>query len=744
MQHVRLPRLVRVLALLALCPLLRSDSGFAGGIEPSPTAAGGHAAIGVPPNPAEGVLPPPWADADIGSPGIPGSADYANGTFTVTASGADIETTSDQFHYVYQPVSGDVTVIARVVSVQNTDPWAKAGVMIRETLDADSKHAMTVVTPGNGIAFQRRVTTGGLTLNTSGALVSAPYWVAIVRFGDTLTGYSSQDGLAWTQVDSETIPMAANVFVGLPLTSHNDGLLCTATFDNVSVGAGTCPPGDSFADGGFEDTDPGTLANPHWTAVSTQFGTPLCGNAPCGRTGFASAHTGAFWAWFGGTTGVGSEVASLSQAVTIPAGAPSVTLSFYLWVSAVSIPLTDTLEIQVDGVTQQTFTEPPVAEGDYSPFTVDLTGFADGASHTIRFLYTQPALGGTASFNVDDARLDLTCPGSPTLSPASLAADPVVNGNSNGNGVLEMNEDAIVDPGWHNGTAADFALQGTASSPAGPGPAIYAIPDPVADYGVIPAGTTKDCLTGTPNCYVVSISGVRTDQPVHFDATMDETVVPGLPPPVGQPSLVLKTWTLHVGQSFADVITDPLVDPFYRSIETLLHKGVTGGCSAGPPALFCPTQNVLRQEMAPFLLKGFLGSGYVPPACTPPGMFTDVPCPGLYTNFIEDLKTRGITAGCGDGTTYCPGANVLRQEMAVFLLKTLLGSGYVPPACTPPGQFADTPCPGQYTNWAEDLKTRGITAGCHGGVDFCPTDPVTRQEMAAFLTRTFGLVLYGP
>ena len=166
------------------------------------------------------------------------------------------------------------------------------------------------------------------------------------------------------------------------------------------------------------------------------------------------------------------------------------------------------------------------------------------------------------------------------------------------------------------------------------------------------------------------------------------------------------------------------------------------GCGDGTQ--YCPLQNVLRQEMAVFLLKAFLGSSYVPPACTPPGVFTDVPCPGLYTDFIEDLKTRGITAGCGDGTTYCPTAEVLRQEMAVFLLKTLLGGDYAPPACTPPGMFTDVPCPGLYTDFVEDLKTRGITAGCGDGTTFCPTATVTRQEMAAFLSLTFSLLLYGP
>jgi hypothetical protein len=242
-------------------------------------------------------------------------------------------------------------------------------------------------------------------------------------------------------------------------------------------------------------------------------------------------------------------------------------------------------------------------------------------------------------------------------------------------------------------------------------------------------------------CYQVDIAGDRTTMPTHSDATLQEVVTP-LGPALGQPHLAVKIWNLHIGESFSDVSNDLVLDPFYPSIETILHNGVTGGCGDG--TTFCPLQNTLRQEMAVFLLKGFLGAAYIPPACTPPGQFTDVPCPGTYTDFIEDLKTRNITAGCGDGSTFCPTDNVLRQEMAVFLLKTLLGGDYTPPACTPPGVFGDVPCPGQYTDFIEDLKTRGITAGCNGGVDFCPTDPVTRQEMAAFLTLTFSLVLYGP
>jgi hypothetical protein len=187
-------------------------------------------------------LPAPWVDADIGSPALAGGASWAAGVFTVNGAGVDIEGGSDQFHFVYQPVSGDVTVIARVASIQNTNSWAKGGVMIRETLVSNSRHAMMALTPGNGLAFQRRLATGGGTSNTSGALVAAPYWVKLVRLGNTLSGYASPDGVTWTLVGSDTVVMSTNVFVGLPLTSHNGAAVCTATFDSTSVTVTTGGP----------------------------------------------------------------------------------------------------------------------------------------------------------------------------------------------------------------------------------------------------------------------------------------------------------------------------------------------------------------------------------------------------------------------------------------------------------------------------------------------------------------------
>ena len=90
---------------------------------------------------------------------------------------------------------------------------------------------------------------------------------------------------------------------------------------------------------------------------------------------------------------------------------------------------------------------------------------------------------------------------------------------------------------------------------------------------------------------------------------------------------------------------------------------------------------------------------------------------------------------------YCPNDPVLRQQMAVFLLLTLEGPGYAPPACA--GLFADVACPSLFGDWIEDLSLRAITAGCGDGI-YCPGDSTTRAQMAPFLARTFGLVLYGP
>jgi len=181
------------------------------------------------------TLPAPWHSADIGSPALAGSAGATNGIFTLTGSGGDIWNTSDQFQFTYTTLAGNGSIIARVVDVQNTDPWAKAGVMFRNTLDADSINALMAITPSNGATFQYRSTLNGSSSYSSVGGYTAPYWVRLTRNGSTFTGYRSADGVTWTQVGSATLSMNSTVYVGLALTSHNSNLTTTGTLSGVQI-----------------------------------------------------------------------------------------------------------------------------------------------------------------------------------------------------------------------------------------------------------------------------------------------------------------------------------------------------------------------------------------------------------------------------------------------------------------------------------------------------------------------------
>jgi hypothetical protein len=181
-----------------------------------------------------GPLPSSWADQDVGSVYSTGGATYDNtsGTFSVAANAADIASTADAFHFVYQPLSGDGQLIARVATEMNTNNWAKAGVMIRETLSANSRFASMLLTPGNGAMFESRTCTGCTPKMTSVSKLKAPYWLKVVRQGTTFSGYVSADGITWTLISSVTISVNSNAYLGLVLTSHANALN-TSTFDNV-------------------------------------------------------------------------------------------------------------------------------------------------------------------------------------------------------------------------------------------------------------------------------------------------------------------------------------------------------------------------------------------------------------------------------------------------------------------------------------------------------------------------------
>jgi regulation of enolase protein 1 (concanavalin A-like superfamily) len=179
-------------------------------------------------------VPLPWRNSDIGSP-LAGGASLDGNVFTTAASGADIWGTSDSFHYVYQPITGDVTISARVTSVDPVNPWAKAGVMIRDGLGADAKNAFVGITVANGATFQRRTATVGTTVSTKQSGIVTPYWVRLVRRGNSITGSISINGNSWMELGSETINFANQVYVGLAHTSHDATQVGLATIDQVNV-----------------------------------------------------------------------------------------------------------------------------------------------------------------------------------------------------------------------------------------------------------------------------------------------------------------------------------------------------------------------------------------------------------------------------------------------------------------------------------------------------------------------------
>ena len=232
---------------------------------------------------------------------------------------------------------------------------------------------------------------------------------------------------------------------------------------------------------------------------------------------------------------------------------------------------------------------------------------------------------------------------------------------------------------------------------------------------------------GTPatDVVVTSASEATATVPILFPGTLNDVVVVNPDSTAG----TLKNGWLS---DFEDV---PQSDPFHAYVESVFRSHVASGYGNG---LFGRDDPVTRAQMAVFMLKGGVGPGIAPPPCS--GIFTDVACPSQFADWIEELGHMQITSGCHDfPPAYCPDALVTRAQTAVFILKTLHGSNYVPPPCT--GIFADVACPGAFAaDWIEDLYNSGVTAGCSTApLKYCPDGPVSRGQMAVFIVRAFAL-----
>ena len=228
------------------------------------------------------TAPRDWTRHDVGilslwfrgyPPSVGGFTEGPAGTFTMTAAGADISGAADEFHFAYRTLTGQGTIIARIDSIVDTNPWAKAGVMIRETLNADSKHAFVCVTPGNGVASEGRTDTANTSFSTNQTPITAPHWVRLERdAAGNFTASHSTNGSTWEPVSGSiptNIPMESNVYVGLAVTSHDDAATTQARFSNVTI------TGSAF--GQWTHRDIGIMSNnaePLYVALSNNTGAP--------------------------------------------------------------------------------------------------------------------------------------------------------------------------------------------------------------------------------------------------------------------------------------------------------------------------------------------------------------------------------------------------------------------------------------------------------------------------------------
>lgn len=189
------------------------------------------------------TLPPGWQSADIGYAAHAGDACFSNGVYTLTASGSDIWNTVDGFHYLFQPVIANQSQLTiRVISMDSSNLEAKIGIMYRQNLDAGSPYVFLNIIPAKRIFLQERFSqSSGTTRSGTSVVETVPYWIRVSQDGNKYISYVSENGTDWKPIDSVTIAMGSNSYVGIAYTSQNNSVLGTALVDNVTLTMGASP-----------------------------------------------------------------------------------------------------------------------------------------------------------------------------------------------------------------------------------------------------------------------------------------------------------------------------------------------------------------------------------------------------------------------------------------------------------------------------------------------------------------------
>jgi hypothetical protein len=202
-----------------------------------------------------------WASSDVGNVGQPGTATKSNGVWTVRGAGADIWGDADAFQFLHAPFRVDGHVVVRVNDLQNTNPFAKAGLMVRADLTATAATVILDVKPNSEVEFMERPSTGAAMTYVTGTPVTLPAWLQLSWIGNTFTASVSQDGQSFTTIGATTVVMPEVKQVGAIVTSHDVNHLNTAHFERLSL-----------LPAGWTSTDIGKTGLPG----SALFGIPDC------------------------------------------------------------------------------------------------------------------------------------------------------------------------------------------------------------------------------------------------------------------------------------------------------------------------------------------------------------------------------------------------------------------------------------------------------------------------------------
>jgi choice-of-anchor B domain-containing protein len=376
----------------------------------------------------------------------------------------------------------------------------------------------------------------------------------------------------------------------------------------------------------------------------------------------------------------GVPAISVADATVVEGDGPGATASFTVTLSQASGQVVSAMLTTADGT---------AGSGDYTPANVVVSLSPGETSTSVAISIT----GDERDESDEDFVVQLSSPNHATLADAEAT------------GIIQDDDTLLV-------SAID-----PSSGPASGAPVTVA-GESFETGATLTVGGTSATGVGVPN------SGqITATTPVLEPGTANDVVV----------TIAGLTPVTLSGGFFADFLDVDAAHPFHDFVVDAARAGVTAGCGGGD---YCPASSVTRAQMAVFLLKAKYGSAHEPPDATGT-VFADVPQGSFAADWIEELASLGITGGCGGGN-YCPDATVTRAQMAIFLLKTLLGSAHTPPAAT--GLFGDVPVGSFADAWIEDLYTRNITGGCSTSpLLYCPGAANNRGQMAVFLIKTFQL-----